>query len=435
MNKIFKRAQILLPNKNVDMQYWPTLACDQFTSMPQYWQQVQTLCNNKKSTIHITLPEVYLENSDVKERICKINETMAQYINDTLKQTICGFVYKKRYFPGKTHPLCGIVGMVDLEHYSYEAGDLPAIRPSENTVVSRIPPRLEIRKNAPLETPHILMLVDDIDKTVIEPIEDKINELECVYDTELMLEGGSVKGYAITDENLLDAIENAVQNIGSEQMFESKYPAAKGKTPLTMAVGDGNHSLATAKAHWQNIKANLSKSEAENHPARYCLVELINIHSTAIEIEPIHRAIFNANYVDFISEFKNFVHEKGAKLTVRSSEKTSENMQCVKVLYKNNIEYICIENSPYPLAVGTVEAFIDNYCGNKNTDISVDYIHGQDEVLQLAKQGAVGIILPEFEKSDIFKGVVLGGVLPRKTFSMGSAKQKRYYLECRKIVE
>ncbi len=432
MDKIFKRAQILLPNKKVNMQLWPTLACDQFTSNLQYWQKVQQLCENEDSTIHITLPEVYLEDDNVKERIAKINLTMTNYLNNVLTEKVEGFVYKKRYFEGKTQPLCGIVGVVDLEQYSYEKGDMPAIRPSENTVVSRIPPRLEIRKNAQLETPHILMLIDDKDNTVLQPLEDNLREFDCVYDTQLMLEGGSVKGYAVTDEKYLSAIEDAVQNLGSRQIFEAKYPQAKGETPLTMAVGDGNHSLATAKAHWQNIKANITEKEAQNHPARYCLIELVNIHSDAIEIEPIHRAIFNASDDEFLNAFKKFAHEKGINITEGTSKKTGEDVQSISVLHRENTYYINMQNSPYPLAVGTVEAFLDDYC-KSNKLVNVDYIHGKDETAHLAKGGAIGIILPDFEKSDIFKGVVLGGVLPRKTFSMGSAKEKRYYLECRKI--
>ncbi len=433
MSTIFKSAKILLPNDDVDMNYWPSLACDQFTSEPDYWQNAEELCNDKKSTLHLTLPEIYLENDNVDEKINKITQNMKEYENNVLTKTIEGFIYTNRYFNGKQEPLCGIVGTVDLEQYSYEKGALPAIRPSENTVVARIPPRLKVRKNACLELPHILMLIDDSEHTVIEPLEQKKSTFPCVYDTKLMLEGGKITGYAVQDSAEIERIENAVKAIGSAQVFDAKYPLAKGSTPLAMAVGDGNHSLATAKAHWQEVKKGLSENEALHHPARYCLVELVNIHSKAIEIEPIHRVIFGADLNNLKGSFTQWLQKKGALCKICNSANVDSTAQNIKIVNNGNSESFVIENSPYPLAVGTVEAFLDEFCA-QNKALNVDYIHGEDVVFKLAKDSCVGVILPEFEKSDIFKGVVLGGVLPRKTFSMGTAREKRYYLECRKIV-
>ncbi len=436
MDKIFTKSKILLPHNNIDMKYWPSLACDQFTSQPDYWDEAENYCKGQKSTLFITLPEVYLESENVDERINTICENMKEYKKNVLTKTIDGFVYTKRYFENKNEPLCGIVGTVDLEQYSYEENAMPAIRPSENTVVSRIPPRLKVRSNAQLETPHILMLIDDAENTVIEPIEQSISELECVYDTPLMLGGGSAKGYAVTNKSETNRIETAISLLGSTDVFNKKYPLAKGKTPLCMAVGDGNHSLATAKAHWEVIKKGITKEKAQNHPARYCLVELVNIHSPAIEIEPIHRVIFNTDINLFKSEFVTWLNDKGASYNVcTGTNSTNKSAQYAQLLSSNFCEDFCIDNSPYALCVGTVEAFIDYFCEkHKNSHMHVDYIHGKDVVKKLASQNCVGIILPEFEKGDIFKGVVLGGVLPRKTFSMGTAKEKRYYLECRNIV-
>ncbi len=440
MKKIFKATKILLPENDVDMQFWPSLACDQFTSQIDYWHDAEKLCDAKKSTLHIVLPEVYLENNDVDERINKIYAAMGDYVENVLKRTVDGFVYTRRFFEGKDIPLCGIVGAVDLEAYSYEKGALPAARPSENTVVSRIPPRLKVRSKACLETPHILMLIDDSEGTVIETFENKLSKLECVYNTQLMLGGGSVEGYAITNAFDIEQIESTIDKIGSAEVFDKKYPAAKGKTPLTLAVGDGNHSLATAKAHWEQLKKNLTAQEIEDHPARFCLVELVNIHSKAIEIEPIHRLIFNADFEDFKLAFDKWLQKSGASCTFCKAGETpfqekGENSQHIQIVGFENIENVCIENSNYPLAVGTVESFLDEFCAQESQgDTYVDYIHGKDDLHELINENCVGIILPEFEKSDIFKGVVLGGVLPRKTFSMGTAKEKRYYLECRKIV-
>ncbi len=446
MKSIFKATNILLPHKGVDMAFWPSLACDQFTSQIDYWQSAEKLCDGKKSTLHITLPEVYLESENVDERINKICDNMREYEKDVLTTNIDGFVYTKRFFSGKSEPLCGIVGAVDLEAYSYEKGALPAVRPSENTVVSRIPPRLKVRSGASLETPHILMLIDDSERTIVEPLEKKKGELECLYNTQLMLDGGSAEGYAVTNKNDIERIERAIDNIGSAEVFDKKYPAAKGKTPLAMAVGDGNHSLATAKAHWEQVKQGLTTAEIESHPARYCLIELVNVHSAAIEIEPIHRVIFNADVNNFKLAFKKWLSNNGAgcnfcayensQNSKTEDENGSENSQHIKIVSGAKIENVIITNSSHPLAVGTVESFLDEYCAeNENSNMYVDYIHGDDVVCELTKSGNVGVILPDFEKSDIFKGVVLGGVLPRKTFSMGTAKEKRYYLECRKIIK
>ncbi len=429
MEHIFKTADILLPSNEVDMKYWPCLACDQFTSEGEYWKKAQDICSGKPSTLHITLPEIYLNDKDVSEKIKQINSNMETYLKDVLTNSINGFIYTKRKFTDFDGELCGIVGAVDLQAYSYEKDALPQIRPSEGTVVERIPPRLAVRKNAKVETPHILMLIDDEDCQIIEPLEEYIKGKELLYSTQLMLDGGSVKGYAITDEKITQSLQNAIANLGKQSVFDAKYPEAKGKTPLTMAVGDGNHSLATAKAHWQEVKKTLSEEQMQNHPARFCLVELVNIHSPAIEIEPIHRVLFGANGEDFKAKFKEWLLKIGAKI---NSENTN-NAQVFEIVGEGEkqSETIAVENAKNALAVGTLEDFLKEYI--KTNEVEIDFIHGEQSVYNLAKQGAVGIILPEFKKSDLFKGVVLGGVLPRKTFSMGTAIQKRYYLECRKI--
>ncbi len=278
------------------------------------------------------------------------------------------------------------------------------------------------------------MLIDDPKKSIIEPYAKRAHELQLMYDTELMLGGGHIKGYALTSQAECATFSALLNDIGQPDVFNRAYPFAQGEPPLTMIVGDGNHSLATAKAHWEQVKKTLTSKEQETHPARFCLVELVNIHSDAIEIEPIHRAVFGADNKHLINSFTEWLAAKGATCAVGANADTdiTETDQTIKLITQDGEKVLCIKSAPQPLAVGTVESFLDDYC-KENSHASVDYIHDEDAVYSLAKKGAIGILLPQFNKSDLFKGVVMGGVLPRKTFSMGSSREKRYYLECRAI--
>ncbi|MEG2698305.1 MAG: DUF1015 domain-containing protein [Ruthenibacterium sp.] len=450
MRTVWKAADILLPAEGVDMALWPALACDQFTSQPEYWQRAEALCMDAPSTLHITLPEVYLEQRGVAAHISTIHAAMREYALGVLTRRMHGFVYTERRFPGKAQVRCGLVGAVDLEAYSYEKGARALVRPSENTVVERIPPRLAVRRGALLESPHILMLLDDEARSVIEPFAAQKAALTQLYDTDLMLNGGRVAGWAVTDEAAIKSVENAVARFGTQEVFDAKYPAAKGAAPLALAVGDGNHSLATAKAYWEELKATLTAEEQKTHPARLCLVELVNVHSEAIEIEPIHRAVFGTDSETFTEEFSAWLRAGGADLCVRArpASDTSGDAdfaagkpcvaaqgQCFTVVAgsaQSADHTLCVTNAPHPLAVGTLEQFLPQFCA-AHPGTHVDFIHGETAVRELSQRGAVGILLPDFAKSDVFCGVVLGGVLPRKTFSMGEATEKRYYLECRKI--
>lgn len=434
MQTVFQTTDILLPQEHATMALWPALACDQFTSQPSYWQQAEALCEHAPSTLHITLPEVYLGSVGVESRISAIHQTMRTYAETVLTKQVHGFVYTERTFPDKPQPRCGLVGAVDLEQYSYEKGAHPLVRPSENTVVDRIPPRLAVRRGAPLETPHILMLIDDAACEIIEPFAAAKAGLTQVYDTDLMLGGGHITGWAVTDKAMTDAVEAAVAHFGTQAAFDAHYPAAKGGAPLAVAVGDGNHSLATAKAYWEELKATLTPAEQAEHPARYCLVELVNVHSAAIEIEPIHRAVFGTDATTFTGAFSAWLSAQGADLDVRGLD-TPADVQRFTFVAGNagGADFVeRVKNAPHPLAVGTLEQFLAVFCA-EHTGVTVDYIHGEAAVRELAQKGAVGILLPDFAKSDLFRGVVLGGVLPKKTFSMGEATEKRYYLECRSI--
>lgn len=429
--KPFVAAEILLPGQATDLHLWPALACDQFTSQPEYWQKAEALAAGVPSTLHITLPEVYLGRPDVDARIAAIHTAMQAYLDTVLTRAVHGFVYVERTTQSGVRQ--GLVGAVDLEAYSYEAGAAPLVRPSENTIVERIPPRLAVRRGAPLETPHIMMLLDDADRTVIEPFAHKKASMPMLYDTDLMLGGGHITGWAVTDAADIAAVEQAVAALGTQAVFDAKYPDAAGRPPLAVAVGDGNHSLATAKAYWEELKPALTPEQQQTHPARFCLVELVNVHSPALIVEPIHRVVFGTTLAQLTDAFCAFVTAHGGQLCAAGEAQQMFCFADAATEQPGAAERTeCVKDVPWPLAVGTMDAFLTSFCA-AHPEANVDYIHGADNVRALAAAGAVGILLPDFAKSDLFRGVVLGGVLPKKTFSMGHAEEKRYYLECRRI--
>lgn len=420
-NSILQPAKILLPVPE-KMKYWPVIACDQFTSQPEYWQQVESIVKEEPSTLSIVFPEVYLEEKSPEKRVENIHKKMNEYKKNILTREIEGYVYVERTLPnGKIRQ--GLIGKVDLEEYSYEEGATCKILPSEGTLVERIPARLEVRRNAPLECPHILMLLDDANFSIIEPIKKNKNELKKLYQQELMLDGGVVAGWAITDSKEIKRIQEKLNSLNNEKEFKEKYDT--NHTVFSCIAGDGNHSLATAKAYWEEVKQTLPKKDWENYPARYCLVEMENIQSDSIEIEPIHRVVFGAQEDDFIESLESFIAEKENKSKKKSSHK-------FKILCKEKKLEKQIDNTEYAIETASIDAFVEEY-KIQHPQITIDYVHGEDAVNDLVKQGAIGIILPPVEKSALFKGVANGGVLPKKTFSMGHANEKRYYLECRNI--
>ena len=290
----FAPAHILLPSEQIPLEKWGCIACDQFTSDRDYWQKAEAAAAGSPSTLNMILPEVYLEDGDADARIEKIHATMDEYARNVLTRAVDGFVYVERTEQsGKVRQ--GLVGMVDLEAYSYRRGEKCTVRPSESTVESRIPPRMKVRTGASLETPHIMMLADDPGCTLVEPIGARKSELKKVYEGELMQGGGHIAGWAVEDPAMLAQIDAALAALGSQEAFDAKYPQARGAKPLTLAVGDGNHSLASAKACWEELKKTLTPEQQLTHPARWCLAEVCNVHSPAIEIEPIHRVLFNVD--------------------------------------------------------------------------------------------------------------------------------------------
>lgn len=424
----FTAADILLPAAGVPLDPWACIAVDQFTSQPEYWQRAEHLADGKPSTLHIVLPEAYLGTPQEAERLESIRRTMEEYRKTVLTRKVHGYVYVERtQMDGTVRQ--GLVGAVDLDAYDYAKGSKPAIRPSESTVVERIPPRLKVRRGATLETPHVMMLADDADCTLIEPIGLMKNQLPPLYDGELMLGGGHLRGWAVEDPALIAGIDAALAALAAPAAFARRWPAAKGQQPMVLAVGDGNHSLATAKAYWEELKPTLSEEQRRTHPARWCLAEVCNVHSPAIEIEPIHRVVFGVGAKELYAALDAWDQQQGSSTTMSD--------QRLRLADAHGESAVALANPPAPLTVGSVEAFLADFLP-AHPGVTVDYIHGESTALALASdpaKPATAILLPDFAKADLFKGVVLGGVLPRKTFSMGHAEEKRYYIECRKITE
>ena len=422
----FTAADILLPAAGVPLDPWACIAVDQFTSQPEYWQRAEHLADGKPSTLHIVLPEAYLGTPQEAERLESIRRTMEEYRKSVLTRKVHGYVYVERtQMDGTVRQ--GLVGAVDLDAYDYAKGSKPAIRPSESTVVERIPPRLKVRRGATLETPHVMMLADDADCTLIEPIGLMKNQLPPLYDGELMLGGGHLRGWAVEDPALIAGIDAALAALADPAAFARRWPAAKGQQPMVLAVGDGNHSLATAKAYWEELKPTLSEEQRRTHPARWCLAEVCNVHSPAIEIEPIHRVVFGVGAKELYAALDAWDQQQGSSTTMSD--------QRLRLADAHGESAVALANPPAPLTVGSVEAFLADFLP-AHPGVTVDYIHGESTALALASdpaKPATAILLPDFAKADLFKGVVLGGVLPRKTFSMGHAEEKRYYLEAREI--
>ncbi len=416
---IFQTADILIP-QNVDFTKWSVVACDQYTSEREYWEDVKNIVGDSPSTLNIIFPEVYLEDGDGDERIKKINATMEEYLqNGIFRELKDTFIYVKRTQPnGKTRH--GIVGRLDLEEYDFSKGSQSKIRATEGTIIERIPPRQRIRKNAPLEAPHILILIDDREKSVVEPLESKINSFEKLYDFDLMKNSGHIVGYNV-DETSKNEILSSLEKLSDKGAFEAKY-GVKNKDVLMFAAGDGNHSLATAKTCWEEIKKELSDEEIKTHPARYALVELMNIHDETLEFEPIQRVIFD-------TEPKKLLD---ALVGHYNASYTDNGGQRIDYTYQGTEGSIYITETDSNLPVGTLQKFLDKYLAENGGRI--DYIHGSDVVRNLAKEeNTIGFMVDPMEKNDLFTTVIKDGSLPRKTFSMGEAADKRFYLECKKI--
>lgn len=429
MQHCFGPAAILLPGEEIPLGQWACLACDQFTSQPEYWQKARQAAGDGPSALDLVLPEAFLGAPDEAERIRAVHAAMAEYRKTVLTRTVNGYIYLERKTQSGVRQ--GLVGLVDLEAYSYQPGAESPVRPTEQTVPERIPPRLAVRRGAALESPHVMLLLDDAEEPVLAPLAGQKAGMRPVYAGELMLGGGSVEGWAVEQPQQVEALTAAIARQGSPAAFDRRWPEAAGRPPLAIAVGDGNHSLATAKAYWEELKPTLPPAARQDHPARYCLAELCSLHSPAIGIEPIHRVLFGANYASVLLALTEYSDYTGAGLC--AGARAAGCPQTMRILCGGREVPLGFAHPHEPLAVGTLEAFVQRYLAG-HAEVRVDYVHGEEACRQLAQKGAVAFLLPPFAKSDIFKGVVQGGVLPRKSFSMGHAEEKRYYLECRSLL-
>lgn len=417
----FVPADVLIP-KGCDLSLWSVVACDQYTSQPEYWERVGRRVGDAPSTLKLILPETRLEGPDVQSEIAEINQTMNQYLDQQLFAVVPdSMVYvERRLHNGDLRR--GLVGMVDLEQYDYLPGSDAKIRATEGTVLERIPPRVEVRKDAAIELPHVMVLCDDPERTVIEPLGDQKSQMNPVYDFELMENGGHISGWALDDAQLGQVAE-ALEGLADPSVFAERYNAP-GKPVMVFAVGDGNHSLATAKECYEQQKKATGPQEWDSLPSRYALCELVNLHDDSLEFEPIHRVVFGVDPQQLIADIK------GAFPGERQDEVPPH---VFSYSFGGHDGELTVSKPSQQLEVGTLQTFLDGWV-LEHPEARLDYIHGEDVARGLAEQpNAVAFLLPGMAKDSLFPTVIHDGVLPRKTFSMGEAHDKRFYLEARKI--
>ncbi len=413
----FTTADILLPKLSAEeMTKWAVVACDQYTSEPEYWSKTAEIAGDAPSALKLILPEVYLESADAEKRISDINATMLKYLNDGIFGEYKDSLILTRRIQADGKVRTGLVGAVDLEQYDYSKGSTSQVRATEATVAERIPPRVKIRKDAALELPHIMILIDDVAKTVIEPVEDCRASLTKLYDFELMQNGGRLEGYLV-DAEAAKKVLAALDVLADKDGFNKRY-GLDNEEVLLYAMGDGNHSLATAKACYEQKKADGSP-DAEL--ARYALAEIVNLHSPALEFEAIHRVITGIDTAKLMNEMTEAL----------GLVKDGEGQRFTVVLNGAQTDYV-ITKPTANLTVGSLQMFLDGYL--KTNAGAIDYIHGDDVVKSLCEaDNSIGFLLPSMTKAELFPTVIKDGALPRKTFSMGHAHDKRFYCEARKI--
>jgi len=429
----FRLPRMLLPRAGIDLRKWAVIACDQHTSEPDYWQHVEREVGDAPSTLHLIFPEVYLGAGDAGARIARIQQTMRRYLADGVFVEHEGTLLVERTVGGRTRR--GLMLELDLEHYDYDSGSSSLIRPTEGTMVARLAPRIEVRRGAALELPHILVLIDDPDRTVIEPLAAVRPALPRLYETELMCGGGHVAGHAVDGEHSARAVQ-ALRALADPRAFAARYGVAPGTPAMLFAMGDGNHSLATAKSIWQSARATVGM----DHPSRYALVEVVNIHDPALDFAPIHRLLIGVT-ADVRQAAQQAFGAGVACTDVASAAAVRERVaaargprQTVGLIGPGpRFSVAEVAAPPSPLAVGTWQPFIDGFIEQGGAR-EVDYVHGDDALERLAQQaGHVGVFFAGIGKSELMRRVVHEGPTPRKTFSMGEAHEKRFYVEARRI--
>ena len=430
--------EILLPH-NIDISTWSVIACDQYTQDLDYWKKAENTAKGKPSTLNLILPEVYLSSPDKSERINNIRNNMKSYLDNGVfdEAKKCFFYIERKTAFGRTRK--GLVAQIDLETYEWKPFSKANIRATEATIVDRIPPRMEIRKGAPVELPHIMLLVNDKDDILVGGAGNAVKENAPLYKGELMNNGGSITGWSLSSDKEIDVVTKAVNEIAE------KNTSSDGSTFL-FAVGDGNHSLATAKAVWDEYKEELkakgaSEEELLNSNVRYALIEIVNIYDTGLTFEPIHRVIFNIDNMALINhlatKLDGTIKEMNSAEDMEKAVKNSQAFFGFDFVDENkNQKYILLETNIKELAVARLQPEIDEFMKTQGKEGEIDYIHGTDEVVALGtKEKALGVLLPPIAKDSFFETINGRGPLPRKSFSMGEADEKRFYLECRKLFD
>jgi hypothetical protein len=426
-------GEILLPGPSIDLTSWATIACDQFTSEPEYWQQVAHIVADAPSTYNLVLPEVFLGTPEESARVQGTQGAMRAYMDQGILRPHQGMILVERSVAGKTRH--GLMLALDLEAYDFRPGSRTLIRATEGTILDRLPPRIRIREGAPLELPHILVLIDDPAGTVIEPLAAAKANLPLLYDTPLMLDSGHLSGYDLSDPALEAGVVSALRALADPGAFHARYHLPAEQGVLLFAMGDGNHSFATAKAIWDRVKTQVGLQ----HPARYALVEIENIHDQGLDVEPIHRVVFDIRE-DVFSALERYFH---GQVSHRPCAHPAEMIahvkahagpgQAVGLVTPQGAGLLTIQRTSSNLPVGTLQPFLDDWLQSSGAG-KIDYIHGEDILCRLGAQpGQAGFYLPAMPKTDLFKTVLLDGALPRKTFSMGEAREKRFYFEARRI--
>ena len=429
-----KVPRTLLPKPSINYQKWAVIACDQYTSEPQYWHQVEDFVGDAPSTYHMILPEVFLGTSREEKRVENTQFVMSQYLQSGIFRQFNDFIYVLRTVNGRTRR--GLMVCLDLEFYDYAKGSQTLIRATEETILERLPPRIRIREQAPLECPHILVLFDDPNDTVLGPLDEQLMFFNEIYDFDLMFGSGHLRGFALQGNQIQEQILSALFQLVEPEIFAEKYNLIPGTChPLLFAMGDGNHSLATAKAIWEKMKPTLGM----NHPTRYALVEIENVHDPALTFEPIHRLVFDLNK-DILEEMRTFWGKRLSIKTLDSIEAMTaivdgaeEPWHQFGMVSPEGVKLIEVRQPQDNLPVGTLQKFLDNFLGVSGAE-KIDYVHGKEVLFEKGRLvGNAGFYVPAMDKSELFKTVIVDGALPRKTFSMGEAKEKRFYLESRRI--
>jgi hypothetical protein len=426
--------QIYLPKEGIDLTKWAVIACDQFTLQPEYWAQVKSNIGDAPSTLNLILPEVYLDKPGLEERVARIHAKMREYLDKMIFTPYEGMIYVERTVDGKTRK--GIMVCLDLEHYDYTKNSKCLIRATEDTILERILPRMRVREGALLELPHILVLIDDPQYKVIEPLSHAKYELPICYDFDLMLVSGHLTGYLINVPGLEAAVISALNELARPEVLAEKYGDEAVRNGILFAVGDGNHSMAAAKANWEKIKPQVGR----DHPARYALVEIENLHDQSLVFEPIHRILLNTQKDIFAAMQEAFGSNYSYSGCADRQEmiarvvNAGNQSHVIGVIQNKGYGVIRIDKPSVNLPVGSLQIFLDSILKEGGAE-KIDYVHGDEVVFKLGVQpGNIGFFLPVMPKSDLFKTVILDGALPRKTFSMGEARGKRFYMESRKIL-